>query len=129
MNNEKQIIKINKDDIILSIICSNDIHLEGSAYIERIEPTKRYGKVYKNVCLSEIQFDFNNKTYELDHIWLQEVDYPNSFNKIMKVDELYAFIFTTYQYRHGEKYQGAGHKRGGKESDKFGLTINSIEVY
>lgn len=129
MNKTKEVIRIEKDDILLSIICSRNIHLEGSAYVESIKPTTRYGKTYKNICLKDIQFDYNNKIYELSHVWLQEVDYPNEFNEIMEVDELYAFSFTTYQYRHGERYQGKGHKRGGRESDKFGLTIDWIEVY
>lgn len=126
---DNKIVKIEKDDILLSLICNRNMHLQGSAYVDIIQPTTRYGKTYKNVCLSEIQFTFNNKTYEIDHIWLQQVDYPNSFNKIMEEGELYAFTFTTYEYRHGEKYQGHGHKRGGAESDKYGLTITEIEPY
>ena len=68
------IIKINKDDPMLGIIKSLDMHLEGSAYVGKIRPPARYGKVYLNILLQDIQFTFNNKTYELDHIWLQQVD-------------------------------------------------------
>ena len=129
MNNTCEIIKISKDDPMLGIIKSLDIHLEGSAYVSKIRPTYKYGKTYLNILLKEIQFTFNNKVYELDHIWLQQIDYPVCFKSIAKPDELYTFSFTTYEYRHGEKYQGQGHKRGGKESDKYGLTIDWIEVY
>ena len=123
------IIKISKDDPILGVIRSLDMHLIGSAYVSKIRPTSKYGKVYLNILLEEIQFEFNNKVYELDHIWLQQVDYPVRFRSMAKVDELYSFSFTTYEYRHGERYQGQGHKRGGKESEKYGLTIDWIEPY
>ena len=125
----KTIIKIGKDDPILGVIKSLDMHLEGSAYVGKIRPTSRYGKKYLNILLQEIQFEFNNKVYELDHIWLQQVDYPTYFRSTAKVNELYAFGFTTYEYRHGERYQGQGHKRGGPESDKYGLSIDWIEPY
>lgn len=128
-NNTNTIIKIEKDDPILGVIRSLDMHLEGSAYVGMIRPTSRYGKTYLNILLQEIQFEFNNKVYELDHIWLQQVDYPVRFRSMAKVDELYSFSFTTYEYRHGEKYQGSGHKRGGPESDKYGLSIDWIESY
>ena len=128
-NNTNTIIKIGKDDPMLGIIRSLDIHLEGSAYVSKIRPTAKYGKTYLNILLEEIQFIFNNKIYELDHIWLQQVDYPTYFKGMAKIDELYSFGFTTYEYRHGEKYQGAGHKRGGAESDKYGLSIDWIEPY
>ena len=72
MNNT--IIKISKDDPMLGVIRSLDMHLEGSAYVSKIRPTAKYGKTYLNILLEEIQFTFNNKTYELDHIWLQQVD-------------------------------------------------------
>lgn len=128
-NNTNTIIKIGKEDPMLGIIRSLDIHLEGSAYVAKITPTSRYGKKYLNILLKEIQFTFNNKVYELDHIWLQQVDYPVYFRNMAKPDKLYAFSFTTYEYRHGEKYQGQGHKRGGAESDKYGLSIDWIEPY
>ena len=75
-NNTNTIIKIGKDDPMLGIIKSLDMHLEGSAYVTKIRPTSKYGKVYLNILLEEIQFEFNSKIYELDHIWLQQVDYP-----------------------------------------------------
>ena len=128
-NNTNTIIKIGKDDPMLGVIKSLNMHLEGSAYVSKIRPTAKYGKTYLNILLEEIQFTFNNKTYELDHIWLQQVDYPVYFKNMAKIDELYSFSFTTYEYRHGERYQGQGHKRGGKESDKYGLTIDWIEPY
>lgn len=129
MNNNCEIIKIEKDDAILGVIRSLDMHLIGSAYVSKIRPTSKYGKVYLNILLEEIQFEFNSKVYELDHIWLQQVDYPTYFKNMAKIDELYSFSFVTYEYRHGERYQGQGHKRGGKESDKYGLTIDWIEPY
>lgn len=129
MNNTCEIVKIGKDDPILGIINSLGMHLQGSAYVGIISPTCKYGKNYTNILLQEIQFTFNNKTYEIDHIWLQEVDYPVHFKNIAEVDGLYSFVFTTYEYRHGEKYQGRGHKKGGQESNKYGLTITDIEPY
>ena len=129
MNNTCEIIKISKDDPMLGIIKSLNMHLEGSAYVSKIRSTAKYGKTYLNILLKEIQFSFNNKIYELDHIWLQQVDYPVCFRSMAKIDELYAFSFTTYEYRHGEKYQGQEHKRGGAESDKYGLSIDWIEPY
>lgn len=129
MNNNCEIIKIEKDDAILGVIRSLDMHLIGSAYVSKIRPTSKYGKVYLNILLEEIQFEFNSKVYELDHIWLQQVDYPTYFKNMAKIDELYSFSFVTYEYRHGERYQGASHKKGGKESDKYGLTIDWIEPY
>lgn len=129
MNNNCEIIKIEKDDAILGVIRSLDMHLIGSAYVSKIRPTSKYGKVYLNILLEEIQFEFNSKVYELDHIWLQQVDYPTYFKNMAKIDELYSFSFVTYEYRHGERYQGQEHKRGGKESDKYGLTIDWIEPY
>ena len=128
-NNTNTIIKIGKDDPMLGVIRSLDMHLEGSAYVTKIRPTSKYGKVYLNILLEEIQFEFNSKIYELDHIWLQQVDYPVYFKNMAKIDELYSFSFTTYEYRHGERYQGAGHKKGGAESDKYGLSIDWIEPY
>ena len=69
MSNACEIIKIGKDDPMLGIIRSLDMHLEGSAYVDKVRPTAKYGKVYLNILLREIQFTFNNKTYELEHIW------------------------------------------------------------
>ena len=86
MNNTCEIIKISKDDPMLGIIKSLNMHLEGSAYVSKIRSTAKYGKTYLNILLKEIQFSFNNKIYELDHIWLQQVDYPVCFRSMAKID-------------------------------------------
>ena len=39
MSNACEIIKIGKDDPMLGIIRSLDMHLEGSAYVDKIRPT------------------------------------------------------------------------------------------
>ena len=53
-NNTNTIIKIGKDDPMLGVIRNLDMHLEGSAYVDKVRPTAKYGKVYLNILLREI---------------------------------------------------------------------------
>ena len=106
--------KIERNSSIVKLLANKNIKLTGSAYIG--ETSHRHQ--YKTICLEEIRFEFNDEEYEIDHCWLQQMDYPGYFRKQAIEGELYYFEFTFYPYRDAIDRDGM-----------HGMDVSFIEPY
>ena len=106
--------RIERNNSIVKVLSSKNIKLTGSAYLAEISNRHKY----KTICLEEIRFEFNGEEYEIDHCWLQQMDYPGYFRSKAIEGELYYFEFTFYPYRDDTS-----------RDDMHGMDIKYIEPY
>lgn len=102
-------IKIDKDSMIINLLAEANTILKINATVSCEGSSK--DKKWRNLAIQDIQFTFMNKSYVLDHIWLQERDMRNAtclYNSKGKKVEL---ICKFYKYRND------------KDSNKCGIQV------
>lgn len=90
---------VTRDSMLVKSMCDRGIKLTGSAYVSDIsdKDTRKGTKI--NLMLSDIEFEHSGKQYEIEHCWLQQVDYPTHMKRKAEIGELYYIEFTFYPYR------------------------------
>lgn len=109
---------VSRSHSMVAYMSKTCVKLTGSAYITDVADNSkrtRGNKVKTNYLLTDIEFDYKDVNYEIEHCWLQQVDYPSGFKP--QLGELYYFEFTFYPYRDG------------KGRDMHGMEIHHIELY
>lgn len=102
-------IKIDKDNVVINLLAEANTILKVNATVSGEGLSK--DKKWKNLAIQDIQLTFMNKSYVLDHIWLQERDMRNAtclYNSKGKKVEL---ICKFYKYRND------------KDSNKCGIQV------
>lgn len=56
-------------------------------------------KYYTNIAIQKISFKYHNKTYEMNHVWLQQRDYPKAMKNKAETHAWYEIEFEFYAYR------------------------------
>ena len=56
-------------------------------------------KHYTNIAIQNIEFTMNGKEYTMNHIWLQECDYPEYMKGLAEAQAWYEIRFSFYPYR------------------------------
>lgn len=90
-------IKITRNSNFVNVLALNYTSINAKAHVEDYGYSK--DKRFRNILLTNIEFTFMNKTYVLDHVWLQQI-------KDMRDGDLYdhlgkdiEVIANFYQYR------------------------------
>ena len=65
-------IKIDKDSMIINLLAEANTTLKINATVSGEGSSK--DKKWRNVAIENVMFNFMNKPYVLDHIWIQERD-------------------------------------------------------
>ena len=89
-------IKITRDSQFINILAKSYTSINAKAHVEDWGLSK--DKKFRNILLTNISFMFMNKSYVLDHVWIQKRDMEDGdlFDYIGKDIEI---IFNFYQYR------------------------------
>ena len=99
-------IKIDKDNVVINLLAEANTILKINATVSGEGSSK--DKRWRNLAIQDIQFTFMNKSYVLDHIWLQERDMRNAtclYNSKGKKVEL---ICKFYKYRNDKNSNKCG---------------------
>lgn len=98
-------IKIDKDNVIINLLAEANTILKVNATVSGEGSSK--DKKWRNVAIENVMFNFMNKSYVLDHIWLQERDMRNAclYNSKGKKVEL---ICKFYKYRNDRESKKCG---------------------
>ena len=86
---------IKRDSILVKAMAERDVVLQETCQVSTILRRADYA----NIALQKITFTINGKEYHIDHIWLQQRDYPSYFRSMAKEGEWYDIDFVFYQYR------------------------------
>lgn len=89
-------IKIKRDSQFINVLALNYTSINAKAHIEDCGYSK--DKRFRNILLTNIEFTFMNKSYMLDHVWIQKRDMKDGdlFDHIGQDIEI---IGCFYQYR------------------------------
>ena len=99
-------IKIDKSNVVINLLAEANTILKINATVSGEGSSK--DKRWRNLAIQDIQFTFMNKSYVLDHIWLQERDMRNAtclYNSKGKKVEL---ICKFYKYRNDKNSNKCG---------------------
>lgn len=106
---------IERNSTLVNYLASQRIKLTGDCQVSAITPKKTRKGNAINIAIQDIYFTFQGKEYKIDHIWLQEVDYPGYFKPVLW--EEYYIEFSFYAYR--DKV----------DVNMCGIEISHIELY
>lgn len=89
-------IKIKRDSQFINVLALNYTSINAKAHVEDCGYSK--DKRFRNILLTNIEFTFMNKSYVLDHVWIQKRDMKDGdlFDHISQDIEV---IANFYQYR------------------------------
>ena len=99
-------IKIDKSNVVINLLAEANTTLKINATVSGEGSSK--DKRWRNVAIENVMFNFMNKSYVLDHIWLQERDMRNAtclYNAKGKNVEL---ICKFYKYRNDRESKKCG---------------------
>ena len=99
-------IKIDKSNVVINLLAEANTILKINATVSGEGSSK--DKRWRNVAIENVMFNFMNKSYVLDHIWLQERDMRNAtclYNAKGKNVEL---ICKFYKYRNDRESKKCG---------------------
>lgn len=99
-------IKIDKSNVVINLLAEANTILKINATVSCEGSSK--DKKWRNVAIENVMFNFMNKSYVLDHIWLQERDMRNAtclYNAKGKNVEL---ICKFYKYRNDRESKKCG---------------------
>ena len=99
-------IKIDKDNVVINLLAEANTILKVNATISGEGLSK--DKKWKNVAIENIEFNFMNKSYVLDHIWLQERDMRNSISLYNAKGKNVELICKFYKYRNDRESKKCG---------------------
>ena len=102
-------IKIDKSNVVINLLAEANTILKINATVSGEGSSK--DKKWRNVAIEDVMFNVMNKSYVLDHIWLQERDMRDAtclYNSKGKKVEL---ICKFYKYRND------------KDSNKCGIQV------
>ena len=102
-------IKIDKDNVVINLLAEANTILKINATVSGEGSSK--DKKWRNLAIQDIQFTFMNKSYVLDHIWLQERDMRNATCLYNSKDKKVELICKFYKYRND------------KDSNKCGIQV------
>ena len=106
-------IKIDKDSMIINLLAEANTVIKINATVSSEGSSK--DKKWRNVAIENVMFNFMNKPYVLDHIWIQERDMRKNplYNIKGKDVEL---VCRFYKYRNN------------KESGKCGIEVLKAKI-
>ena len=107
-------IKIDKSNVVINLLAEANTILKINATVSGEGSSK--DKKWRNVAIENVMFNFMNKPYVLDHIWLQERDMRDAtclYNIKGKDVEL---VCRFYKYRND------------KESGKCGIEVLKAKI-
>ena len=91
-----KVTKITRNSDFINVLALNYTSINAKAHVEDYGYSK--DKRFRNILLTNIEFTFMNKTYVLDHVWIQKRDMKDGdlFDHIGQDIEI---ICNFYQYR------------------------------
>ena len=99
-------IKIDKSNVVINLLAEANTVIKINATVSGEGSSK--DKKWRNVAIENVMFNFMNKPYVLDHIWIQERDMRNAtclYNSKGKKVEL---ICKFYKYRNDKNSNKCG---------------------
>lgn len=89
-------IEISRDSVIVNMLAMNGTSVKFKAVVSHDGWSR--DRRFRNICLEQIRFIFMNKTYVLDHVWIQQRDMKDGpiYDHIGEELEI---IGSFYQYR------------------------------
>ena len=106
-------IKIDKDSMIINLLAEANTILKINATVSSEGSSK--DKKWRNVAIENVMFNFMNKPYMLDHIWIQERDMRKSPLYNIKGRDV-ELVCRFYKYRND------------KESGKCGIEVLKAKI-
>ena len=102
-------IKIDKSNVVINLLAEANTTLKINATVSGEGSSK--DKKWRNVAIENVMFNFMNKSYVLDHIWLQERDMRDAICLYNSKGKKVELICKFYKYRND------------KDSNKCGIRV------
>lgn len=87
-------MEVKRDSLEVRYMATKKVRLTAECQISVVD-VKEY---FTNLAIQKITFKYNGKTYEMDHVWLQQRDYPKAMKDKAKRHEWYEVEFEFYAY-------------------------------
>lgn len=88
-------IELKRDSLIVKMLADRMTVINAKCQISVVDKKPSY----TNLAIQKITFELNGKEYVMNHIWLQERDYPEYMKKLAEQHMWYNIRFTFYPYR------------------------------
>ncbi len=108
-------IELKRDSMLVKTLADRRMEIKAKCQISVIDK-KEY---YTNIAIQKVTFELNDKEYYMDHIWLQEQDYPEYMLDEGEAERFgwYEIYFEFYPYR--DKIT----------KNEYGVPMHGIEVF
>lgn len=108
-------MELKRNSFMVKHLADNRIEVYAHCQISAIKRTPHY----TNIAIQDINFEFNGKEYSMDHVWLQERDYPEYMldEGEAVLNDWYEIYFEFYPYRDKT------------ETNEYGVPMHGIEVF
>lgn len=88
-------IELKRDSLAVKMLADRLVVINAKCQISVVDE-KKY---YTNIAIQNITFEMNGKEYTMNHIWLQECDYPEYMKGLAEELAWYDIRFSFYPYR------------------------------
>ena len=88
-------IELKRDSALVAYLAENKIEICAECQISVVDVKPNY----TNIAIQDIYFEFGGKEYHMDHVWLQERDYPKYMKHEAEEYAWYEIYFEFYKYR------------------------------
>ena len=99
-------IKVDKDNVVINLLAEANTILKVNATVSGEGSSK--DKRWRNVAIENVMFNFMNKPYVLDHIWLQERDMRDATCLYGSKGKKVELICKFYKYRNDRESKKCG---------------------
>ena len=88
-------IELERNSALVAYLAENKIEICAECQISVVDVKPDH----TNIAIQDIYFVFNGKEYHMDHVWLQERDYPKYMKHEAEEYAWYEIYFEFYKYR------------------------------
>ena len=87
--------ELKRDSLAVKMLADRLVVINAKCQISVVDKKKSY----TNIAIQNIEFTMNGKEYTMNHIWLQECDYPEYMKGLAEAQAWYEIRFSFYPYR------------------------------
>ena len=88
-------VELKRDSLAVKMLADRLSVINAKCQISVVDEKKHH----TNIAIQNVTFELNGKEYIINHIWLQEYDYPEYMKGLAEEQAWYEIRFSFYPYR------------------------------